>query len=115
MGQTLHDLIRQDNGSGTDATKFLRSDGAGRWVLASPSSVVPVHKPTAVSGTQDGSNKTFAIANALTATTEQIFINGQLLNPGVGNDYVLTGTALVFQAAMFAPAAADVIRAYGAY
>lgn len=114
MAQTLLDLIRQGNGSGVDATKFLRSDGAGKWVLATPV-VAAVHKAVAVTGTQDGTNKIFAIASAVTANTEQIFINGQLLNPGSGNDYVLAGTVLTFQAAMFFPINADVIRAYGAY
>lgn len=115
MAQSRQDLLRQGNGSGADATKFVRSNGSGLFVMDSPSAFVLVHKPTAVTGTQDGSNKVFTIANALTATTEQVFVNGQLLNPGSGNDYILSGTTLTFQAAMFGPAAADVIRVYGAY
>lgn len=114
MAQTLHDLIKQDKGSGTDSTYFVKSDGAGKFVMA-PTTGGASHKDVAVTGTKDGTNKTFAIANAVFANTEQIFINGQLLTPGSSNDYVLTGTALIFQAAMFFPAADDVIRAYGTY
>ena len=73
------------------------------------------HRFTVVTGTQNSSNKIFTIANALTSGTEQVFLNGQLLNPGAGNDYQISGTTITFEAGFTAPAAADVIRCYGRY
>lgn len=72
-------------------------------------------KADAVTGTQDGSNKVFSIATAVSANSEMIFVNGQLLTPGSSNDYVISSTTVTFQAAFTAPAATDVIRAYGVY
>ncbi len=68
---------------------------------------------TGVTGTQDSSNKIFTIANAVSAGSEQVFLNGQLLTPGASNDYVISGTTVTFQAAITAPASTDTIRAYG--
>jgi hypothetical protein len=74
------------------------------------------HRATAVSGTQDGSNKVFTLANTPKTGSEQIFVNGVLMLPGVGNDYVLSsGTTVTFQAGFTAPAATDNIRAYATY
>lgn len=97
------------------ANQLLRVNAAGtdlEWFTAPTSKEF---RATAVTGTQDGSNKTFAIASSVTADSEQIFYNGALLTPGATNDYVLTGTALVFQSNFLAPLATDVIRAYGSY
>lgn len=69
----------------------------------------------AVTGTQDGTNKTFTVGSALAAGSEQIYLNGQMLTPGSSNDYILSGTTLTFQAAFPAPLATDVLRAYGVY
>lgn len=66
-----------------------------------------------ISGTQDASNKTFTLASDPIDGTELVTVNGQVLNPGASNDYVLTGTSLVFQAAFTAPAATDVIKVWG--
>lgn len=68
-----------------------------------------------VTGDQDGVNKVYTIGAAVKADSEQVFVNGILLNPGSGNDYVISGTTVTFQAAMFAPAADAVIRIYGVY
>lgn len=104
----------QNIGVGTSG-QVLTSNGPGLLATWQAVAATAYQRATAVSGTQDSVNKTFAIANAVSADSEQIYLNGQLLTPGSSNDYVLTGTALVFQAAITAPAAADVIRAYGTY
>src|SRR5207244_3268928 len=90
-----------------DASLF---SGVGGWKPASSSAVGS--SLVAVSGTQNGSNKVFTLASAITAA-DQIYLNGQLLTPGSGNDYVISGTNLTFQAAIAAPLSTDVIRAYG--
>lgn len=81
---------------------------------AIPASTV-YQRSTAVTGTQDSANKIFAIANAVSAGSEQVFINGQLLAPGATNDYVISGTTVTFQAGFTAPSATDVLRVYGNY
>ncbi len=92
-----------------NTTDFLRGDGT--W--ATPSAIY--HRSTVISGTQDGVNKVFSIANTPLAESEQVFINGQLLMPGASNDYVLSGTTVTFQSGFTAPAATDVLRVYATY
>ena len=109
--------------AGGDTATFV-SLGSGNWVcthyqrrdgtaLSAASSTY--QRSTAVSGTQDSSNKVFTIANSLASGSEQVFINGQLLMPGSSNDYVISGTTVTFQAAFTAPASTDVLRVYGNY
>jgi hypothetical protein len=73
------------------------------------------HRSTVVSGTQDGVNKVFTLANTPKSGSEQIYVNGILMLPGSSNDYVLSGTTVTFQAGFTAPAATDNIRAYATY
>jgi hypothetical protein len=73
------------------------------------------HRSVSVTGDQDGVNKVYTIGSSLAAGSEQVFYNGNLLNPGASNDYVLSGTTLTFQAAFDAPITDDVIRVYGQY
>jgi hypothetical protein len=106
-----------------DTATFI-SLGSGNWIcthyqrrsgLALATGTSTYMRATVVSGTQDSVNKVFTIANAVSADSEQVFVNGQLLTPGSSNDYVISGTTVTFQAAFTAPAATDVIRVYGNY
>jgi fiber protein len=45
-------------------------------------------------GTINGSNATFTLAATPTAGTEEIFLNGILLEPGAGNDYTISGATI---------------------
>jgi hypothetical protein len=45
-------------------------------------------------GTINGVNTAFTLANTPVAGTEQIFLNGLLLEPGAGNDYTISGAAI---------------------
>lgn len=113
LGGTTATGAFQNAGAGT-AGQVLTSNGAAAaptWQAAGTPSVF--NKAQTVSGTQDSSNKVFAISTAVTAGTEMVFLNGQLLTPGSSNDYVISGTTVTFQAALSAPAATDVIRIYG--
>jgi hypothetical protein len=73
---------------------------AGAFTLASTirrtTSFVIRETPT---GTINGSNATFTLANTPVAGTDEVFLNGILQEAGAGNDYVLTGTSLVFNTA----------------
>lgn len=113
-GTTATGNHQQVSGLGSSG-QVLTSNGAGAlpsWqnVTASTS-----FKAVTVTGTQDSANKTFTLASAVAAGSELITVNGQVLNPGSSNDYVISGTTLTFQAAFTAPASTDIIRAYGNY
>lgn len=60
------------------------------------------------SGTLNGSNVTFTLANTPTAGTEEIFINGILQDQGAGNDYTISGATITM---LTAPLSTDKIRA----
>lgn len=110
-------------GAGTSTPTFVAPGTSGNvltsngstWTSAAPGAPSQYQRSTAVSGTQDSSNKTFTIANTLLSGSEIVTLNGQLLTPGGSNDYILSSTTLTFQAAMTAPASTDVIRVYGTY
>ncbi len=114
-------LIGNSSGNGltkatiTQGSGITVTNGNGTITIAAAGGAATAQKATAVSGTQDSSNKIFTIANAVTAGSEQVFLNGQLLTPGSSNDYVISGTTVTFQAAIDAPASTDTIRVYGDY
>jgi len=66
----------------------------------------------AISGTQNNSNKTFTLASTPTGSTQQFFINGQLLN--YTDDYIVSGTTLTISSDRPAPTATDVLTYFGA-
>lgn len=49
------------------------------------------------SGTLNGSNTVFILANTPEVGTEEIFLNGVLMNPGSGNDYQISGATITFE------------------
>lgn len=68
-----------------------------------------------VSGTQDGSNKSFTIANTLQDGSEKMFFNGILQTSGADATYILSGYDLTIQAGFPAPTADDKIEVFGVY
>lgn len=59
------------------------------------------------SGSVNGSNTTFTLANTPTAATEEVYLNGLLQDVGAGNDYTVSGATLTF---LDAPLTGDKIR-----
>lgn len=51
------------------------------------------------SGSVNGSNVTFTLANTPIAGSEQVFLNGILQEPGSGNDYTISGGMITYQTA----------------
>jgi hypothetical protein len=51
------------------------------------------------SGSVNGSNAVFTLANTPVAGTEQVFLNGLLQQEGVGNDYTISGDTITFTTA----------------
>lgn len=81
----------------TNVTGMLKGNGtamsaavAGTDFMA-PSDFVVRETPT---GTINGVNTTFTLANTPIVNTEQVFLNGLLLEPGAGNDYTISGAAI---------------------
>ena len=58
-------------------------------------------------GTINGSNTAFTLANTPVAGTEQVFLNGLLLEPGAGNDYTIATNTITM---LTAPIAGDKLR-----
>lgn len=94
----------------TTQTGVLKGNGtavsaavAGTDYLA-PSSVVTRETPT---GSVNGSNAAFGLANTPIAGTEQVFLNGILQEPGAGNDYTISGATITY---LTAPLSGDRIR-----
>ena len=59
------------------------------------------------SGAVNGTNTAFTLANG-NAYGLALYLNGQLLEPGTGNDYTISGNAITL---LFAPLAGDKLRA----
>jgi hypothetical protein len=59
------------------------------------------------SGTVNGSNTTFTLANTPTAGSEHVYLNGLLQESGSGNDYTISGSTITY---LTAPATGDKIR-----
>jgi len=94
-------LITNGSAAGTwDSHLALSSTSAG----LTSSNFVTRETP---SGTVNGSNTTFTLANTPTAGTEQVFLNGILQEPGAGNDYTISGATITY---LSAPLTGDKIR-----
>jgi hypothetical protein len=61
------------------------------------------------SGTVNGSNTAFTLANTPVSNTEQVFVNGVLQNPGAGNDYTISTTTITFLSGAI-PQTGDIVR-----
>ena len=51
------------------------------------------------SGSVNGSNVTFTLANTPVAGSEQVYLNGLLQDPGAGNSYTIAGSTITFLSA----------------
>jgi hypothetical protein len=95
----------------TTITGVLKGNGtavsvatAGTDFMA-PSDFITRETPT---GTINGSNTTFTLANTPISGTEMVFLNGVLQDAGAGNDYTISGTTITM---LSAPLSGDKIRA----
>jgi hypothetical protein len=95
----------------TTVTGMLKGNGtaisaavAGTDYMA-PADFVTRETPT---GTINGVNTTFTLANTPIVNTEQVFLNGLLLEPGAGNDYTISGATITM---LIVPATGDRLKA----
>jgi hypothetical protein len=94
----------------TTVTGVLKGNGttisaatAGTDYMA-PADFVTRETPT---GTINGVNTTFTLANTPIVNTEQLFLNGLLLEPGAGNDYTISGATITM---LIVPATGDRLK-----
>lgn len=59
------------------------------------------------SGLVNGSNTSYTLANTPVASTEEVFLNGLLQEPGAGNDYTISGATITY---LTAPLTGDRLR-----
>lgn len=61
------------------------------------------------SGSVNSSNTSFGLANTPQNSSVALFVNGQLQEPGSGNDYTISGTTITM---LYTPTTGDKLRAY---
>jgi hypothetical protein len=88
---------------GTTAITWIQVQIAGGGGLGS-SNFVDKETP---SGSVNGANTTFTLANTPTAGSEHVFLNGLLLDAGAGNDYTISGGTITM---LTAPLTGEKIR-----
>jgi hypothetical protein len=83
----------------TAGTGIAITNGAGSITIAVSSAVFTASNfitREIPSGTINGANATFTLANTPTTGTEEVFVNGILQNVGAGNDYTISGATITF-------------------
>jgi len=106
-------------GNGTGFTLATLSAGSGITINNSSGGIQIVASSSGLgagnfvtrevpTGTVNGSNATFTLANTPTAGTEHVFVNGVLQNVGAGNDYTISTTTITFQSGAI-PQTGDVV------
>lgn len=82
----------------TAGANITVTNGAGSITIATTalasSNFVTREVPT---GSVNGSNASFALANTPTTGSEEVYVNGVLQNAGGGNDYTISGATITFQ------------------
>jgi hypothetical protein len=95
----------------TSVTGVLKGNGTAiSAAVASTDYMAPASFVTreTPSGTINGVNTTFTLANTPIVNTEQVFLNGLLLEPGAGNDYTISGATITM---LIVPATGDRLKA----
>jgi hypothetical protein len=95
-------LVLAQIGAGTSY-----SAGSGLQLSGTTFSIYFVNMETP-SGTINGSNDAFSLANSPVSGSVMLFLNGVLLEAGSGNDYTISGTSITMATA---PSSGDKLRA----
>lgn len=108
-------------GNGTNYTLAALTQGTGITVTNGSGSItVAVNTSTILAvanyvvretptGTVNGTNPTFTLANTPVSGTEQVFVNGVLQNSGAGNDYTISTATITFLSGAI-PQTGDIVR-----
>lgn len=93
-------------------TLIAAGSAAGTWDPGTTASATGLTTSNFVtretpSGSINGSNTAFTLANTPTAGTEEVFLNGILQEPGAGNDYTISSGTITY---LTAPVSGDRLR-----
>lgn len=82
----------------TQGSNISITNGSGTITIAVTGVITTANKVTREipTGTINGTNTTFTLANTPTAGTEDVYVNGVLMNSGAGNDYTISGGTITF-------------------
>lgn len=82
----------------TQGTNISITNGSGSITIAVTGVITTANKVTreVPTGTINGTNATFTLAVTPTAGTEEVFVNGILMNQGAGNDYTISTNTITF-------------------
>lgn len=82
----------------TQGTGITVTNGVGTITIAATAGLGTANFVTreTPSGTVNGSNVTFTLANTPTSGTETVYVNGVALDSGAGNDYTISGLTITF-------------------
>lgn len=86
-----------------EKTKLSGIDTSALGLTSILSHIVTREAPT---GTKNGSNTAFTLAYTPQTGTEEVYLNGWLLNAGAGNDYTISGATITM---LTAPISTDTI------
>ena len=94
----------------TQGANISITNNAGAITIAVTGVITTANKVTreVPTGTVNGSNTAFTLANTPTVGTEEVFVNGILMNAGAGNDYTISGANITFLAGAI-PQTGDVV------
>lgn len=107
------DVAIADGGTGTSSLPSGLLKGAGTGAItaavASTDYLAPASRVTreTPSGTVNGANTVFSLANTPIVGTEEVYLNGLQQEPGAGNDYTISGLTITY---LTAPVSGDKIR-----
>lgn len=98
--------VNTDNSTVEISSDTVRVKDAGITSAKLGSGARPVIRETP-SGSVNGSNTSFTLANTPASGTEQVYLNGILQEPGAGNDYTISTNTITY---LTAPATGDRLR-----
>ena len=98
--------VNTDNSTVEISSDTVRVKDAGITSAKLGSGARPVIRETP-SGSVNGSNTSFTLANTPASGTEQVYLNGILQEPGSGNDYTISTNTITY---LTAPVTGDRIR-----
>ena len=102
----LSNLSDVDNTGLADGNYLAWDNTNSKWVATAPTSTTTVITREVPTGTINGTNVTFTLANTPLLGTENIYLNGVLQNLGASNDYTISGATITFNTA---PQTGDVL------
>jgi hypothetical protein len=110
-GATLSGTVTVSNAPIMSAlTGYMYANGASAVTVSTtiPTTALSLSVNEIPTGVLNGVNTTFTLAHAPVSASLMLFLNGQLLRPGSGNDYTISSLTIT---TLFAPLSTDLLSA----